>query len=431
MSIECKPASSSVHKQDGVHGKGAKAKSGGPDAAKDEGANGFMAILSAQEDAGTEAADAADPNAAALPAAPMAVADNASLNQNQPQGVALSQLGDGGTIGGNATRQDLTMDPNAAGTLTNGLGKGLGGQPGDAADLDGGDPNGEISAADGGASLLNQIQRIGTGKGPATRPADGQSDTSTEASTVGLGKDFRRMLAKVKADKSAETADTSAQVTNVGSGQGARETRDAKLMAAMDIQRLLQPVGKDEAQVLPTLARDEKRAADRSMFTAAADTASNAATPATGGPEYTDLGFSAVTEVAAPPEVQVAEQVQFWISQDVQNAEMQLEGLGEKPVEVSITMHGNEAHVAFRSDELLARGVLEGAETHLREMLGREGVVLTGMSVGTSSGNGAGDGRQPRQGERKQASVAPAAVTEAHIKRSNFGVTGRSLDLFV
>ena len=61
-------------------------------------------------------------------------------------------------------------------------------------------------------------------------------------------------------------------------------------------------------------------------------------------------------------------------------AEMKLEGLGDSPVEVSISMNGNQAHVAFRTDEVQARDALENAGVQLKEMLQRDGVVLSGMS---------------------------------------------------
>ena len=89
-----------------------------------------------------------------------------------------------------------------------------------------------------------------------------------------------------------------------------------------------------------------------------------------------------VDTAAVGPEMQVAEQVSYWISQDIQNAELTLDGLGKDPVEVSIRMHGNEAQVSFRTDELQTRDLLQGAASHLKELLQSEGLVLSGVSVG-------------------------------------------------
>jgi flagellar hook-length control protein FliK len=135
--------------------------------------------------------------------------------------------------------------------------------------------------------------------------------------------------------------------------------------------------------------------------------------------------------MAASTDAFIAEQVSYWITNDIQNAQMKLDGIGEKPVEVSITMNGNEAHIAFRTDELQARDVLENASNHLKDMLQREGVVLSGVSVGTSGSGGNGSQeRNPRQGARQAmvASSEPVAnVPPAHSPR----VAGLGLDLFV
>jgi flagellar hook-length control protein FliK len=132
--------------------------------------------------------------------------------------------------------------------------------------------------------------------------------------------------------------------------------------------------------------------------------------------------------------MQVAEQVTYWVSHNVQNAELKLDGLGQSPVEVSISVQGKEAQITFRSDEAATRGVLEAAGAHLKDMLQREGMVLTGVSVGTSgSGDSSGAERRARQGAR-QGVIAPLQVasvaTQDTSRRAN-SVAGRSVDLFV
>lgn len=132
-----------------------------------------------------------------------------------------------------------------------------------------------------------------------------------------------------------------------------------------------------------------------------------------------------------PTDTYVAEKVAYWISNDVQNAEMKLDGIGDKPVEVSIRMQGNEAHIAFRSDEFQARAALENASIHLKEMLQREGLVLSGVSVGTSGmGDSGNQGSKPRQGARQSivASVQPAPADRVP---GSGRVAGGTLDLFV
>lgn len=135
---------------------------------------------------------------------------------------------------------------------------------------------------------------------------------------------------------------------------------------------------------------------------------------------------------AAPLEAYIAEQVTYWISQDVQSAELTLDGMGASPVEVSISMQGNEAQVAFRTDEVHARAAIENASEQLKDSLQRQGVLLTGMSVGTSHGGDAsGDqGRRPRQEGRRAVVTAPAPAPVDSAVRQSAG-QGRAVDLFV
>jgi len=127
----------------------------------------------------------------------------------------------------------------------------------------------------------------------------------------------------------------------------------------------------------------------------------------------------------------VAEKVSYWISNDVKNAELTLDGIGEKPVEVTISMKGNEAHVAFRTDELQARNALENASLHLKEMLQREGLVLSGVTVGTSGGGDTGtQDRNSRQGGRQSTVIVDQSIRNEE-RTGGRQVVGRALDLFV
>ena len=133
-------------------------------------------------------------------------------------------------------------------------------------------------------------------------------------------------------------------------------------------------------------------------------------------------------------EMRVAEQVSYWVGRGAQNAELEVEGLGEGPVKVSIELQGQEARVEFRADQAQTRQVLQDAMPHLRELLEREGLVLSGMSVGTSgSERGAGQSGQGRQdGRQGQAGVPelPAVALAAAANRAA-PLSGRSVDLFV
>lgn len=131
------------------------------------------------------------------------------------------------------------------------------------------------------------------------------------------------------------------------------------------------------------------------------------------------------------PEMMVAEQVNYWVGRDVQNAELKLDGLGDSPVKVSISLQGNEARIEFRTDQVETRQVLEGAVSHLKDLLGSEGLVLSSVSVG-SSGSGGGESRDrksPPQSRQVAVAVPEAFAVEAAMRPGR--LSGRTVDLFV
>jgi len=139
----------------------------------------------------------------------------------------------------------------------------------------------------------------------------------------------------------------------------------------------------------------------------------------------------------ATPEAAVAEQVNYWIAQGIQNAELTLDGAGNQPVEVSISLSGNTAHVEFRTDQLETRELLSGAATHLKDLLQQEGMVLSGLSVGSSGAGGAG-GRERRGSAETRQSAAHAMKVDSVAgsagparATSPFGSSGRAVDYFV
>jgi flagellar hook-length control protein FliK len=147
------------------------------------------------------------------------------------------------------------------------------------------------------------------------------------------------------------------------------------------------------------------------------------------------LGMDGVvaTGAAAPLDTYVAEQVSYWITQDVQNAELTLDGVGHSPVEVSISMQGNEAQVAFHTDESAARDALQNATEQLRDMLQRQGLVLAGVSVGNAHSGEAGQQQQkrPRQGGRQGMVVSAEPVGGGADSRRMQPASGSAVDLFV
>ena len=127
-----------------------------------------------------------------------------------------------------------------------------------------------------------------------------------------------------------------------------------------------------------------------------------------------------------------SEQVNYWIGQDIQKAEMTLDGLGLNPVEVSISMQGNEAQVIFRTDESQAREALANATEQLQEALSRQGVALSSVSVGTSDSGGAQQ-RQQGEGQRSgwKVGVVDAAELAPTAQPLRSSGPGRTVDLYV
>jgi flagellar hook-length control protein FliK len=135
---------------------------------------------------------------------------------------------------------------------------------------------------------------------------------------------------------------------------------------------------------------------------------------------------------SAALESNVADTVSYWVTQGVQNAQLKLDGFGGEAVEVSISLKGDEAHVGFRTDQPEIRQILEGAVAQLKELLGKEGLVLSGVSVGASGQNGAGAQEQRNRPGARQTSIltTEAVLAEGHRRPVNPTV-GRALDLFV
>ncbi|MDE2419001.1 MAG: flagellar hook-length control protein FliK [Burkholderiales bacterium] len=227
-----------------------------------------------------------------------------------------------------------------------------------------------------------------------------------------------------------------APMVEQGSGRvvpDSTRVQEARFMAALDAMRGM----RDRSPAEPALVAspiaaliEEKHTVERGRFQERVSEGGSGAPSLSLG--TTSYASPAVQEVGAvSPEMTVVQDVSYWISQDIQNAELKLDGLGKNAVEVSISMHGNEAHVAFRTDELQARTLLEGATAHLKAAMQGEGLVLSGVSVGTSGERDTGDNeRKQRQGTRHTATL-PVAGVASESRRPLAGGAGRTLDLFV
>lgn len=142
--------------------------------------------------------------------------------------------------------------------------------------------------------------------------------------------------------------------------------------------------------------------------------------------------FADPAQVQTGAEEQIADQVAYWVHQKTQNAELTLDRDGQ-PVQVSVSLSGNEAHVSFRSDQAQTRELLDRSMAQLSDLLRSEGLVLSGMSVGTSAGQGAGAGEQrgqQREGARQAQVVSAVPSGNVALQRAG-GSVQRALDIFV
>ncbi len=131
-------------------------------------------------------------------------------------------------------------------------------------------------------------------------------------------------------------------------------------------------------------------------------------------------------------ESMVADTVGYWTTQGIQNAELKLEGFGSQPVEVSISLNGDEAHIGFRTDQPEIRNILEGAVAHLKELLTNEGLVLSGFSIGSSAQGGTNSqDRRDQPGSPPMVIAIKEPESRERPRRVNLSSVGRSVDLFV
>lgn len=146
------------------------------------------------------------------------------------------------------------------------------------------------------------------------------------------------------------------------------------------------------------------------------------------------LGSVDATPSPASPDQPLTEQLRYWVSQGMRSAELTVQGDAD-PVQVSISMQGNEAHVAFRSEHAATRDMLAGTVDQLRDLLQAQGMVLSGVSVGAhDAGNGRGG--QPAGPEaRVRPAAARAAAVEAALPAVSAAAAARTaaggLDLYV
>jgi flagellar hook-length control protein FliK len=441
MTIEKSPTAANPHKAARVDSQGSKARS----TETDSQSGGFMAILGAMDAPLAVASDAPFPDAATAQSAasdsvtsPNSALDAATLLQQNPQiAAAHTQLG-AATLTP-ATTTAIAASIATASSVAPAISAGATGGITDTSTLVAKSDPGPLQPSlptDGSQAANASAKRpaavtdlTSAGKSEPTNSVPVDSQTTGESATQGL----QHSAGHAKSGKDFQTSE--ADVASTGSNAAAapgEKVETMKWMAALEQAKAPLATKAMEPVFAPLLVKAERSTGERaaSAFKTSEPGYSGTALGVS-APDYSQSGAAVATTA---PEMQVAEQVTYWVSQNVQNAELKLDGLGQSPVEVSISVQGKEAQITFRTDEVSTRGVLEGASAHLKDMLQREGMVLTGVSVGTSgSGDSSGAERRARQAAR-QGVIAPlqvATVPTQDSGRRMGSVAGRSVDLFV
>lgn len=285
------------------------------------------------------------------------------------------------------------------------------------------------STAAGGAGAAGAGQAAGSdAAGSLQGAAGGEHGKATAQSALAA---LTAQGSAAAAGAQPEHRDTAALGGGASAHRGAVESAPAALPPALMAQA-------------PDAAQAEGRAGSRGgegtaqgNGTMAAVPASEASRDTAGATFNADLSGAGSADAAQrAAEDQITEQLAYWVHQKTQNAELTLDRDGQ-PVQVTVSLTGSEAHVAFRSDQIQTREMLDGSVAQLRELMQAEGLQLSGVTVGTSGDSSGRDGRsgseggdRGRQGAR-QASVQAAVPLGAGMRAARGGSASSSLDVFV
>ncbi len=144
-----------------------------------------------------------------------------------------------------------------------------------------------------------------------------------------------------------------------------------------------------------------------------------------------DAAYEIEAASAVVPDTAVAETVSYWVTHGVQNAELTLDGIGSEPVEVSISLNGDQAQIDFRTNQADVRLVLEAATAQLRDLLLGEGLQLSGVSVGASANRDAQGGSRQQNSQARQTLLVSEQPVAPLANRGLNPSVGQTLDLFV
>ena len=432
------------------------AKQGVPDAGNDAGANGFLALLSAMGDVSGESMGLAAPETAVVPTDWMADASTGVVDASVAAwhgllGTAIVEgaagIADGLAASGSTGTSSFPSDGSGVATVgTFGAGGGAIGAAWSGLALDGRSQGlvAETMKLDTAADLKD-VQPFGTTTGLSRAFSRLQG---AQAQRAGMGGAQDVATGQVVAGESVQhrvgghaAAATLAQSMTERVSPGAQQAAAAGERAAgvqtVPMGAELTGAGALAAGVGSALASSQGTDAPAGGRAGEGQPGSNGGVGVASAAQEAGAVDGAPTFSDANPmaaEEQVADQVAYWVNQKTQNAEMTLQRDGP-PVEVSVSLSGNEAHVSFRSDQAETRALLDQSMAQLSEMLRAQGLVLSGMSVGTSAQGGSGanaEGGHPgaREGARQAQVVSKAPAGTSSLVRGAVA-SDRAVDIFV
>ena len=141
-------------------------------------------------------------------------------------------------------------------------------------------------------------------------------------------------------------------------------------------------------------------------------------------------------DAGATTEMRVAQQVTYWVGKGVQNAAMEVQGIAERPIQVSISVQGQDARITLQAEQAQTQQILQGSAPHLKDLLQSQGLVLSSFTVGGSGagatgGSGSGGATPQDTSGSRQGQVLVPEATGVAATTGGTGRSGSALDLFV
>ncbi len=236
-----------------------------------------------------------------------------------------------------------------------------------------------VLGRDGGVSLLDEsasktLGKGGHGKLALASPAGSMGESRIQAPVV----HWSRALG----DSGSTMATADGLRTQLDQGrQSNPQVFSAKEISVFPRSELATTVLFGSGELRP-LTKDEYVKAGRDASFVSVTTSETEGFEAS--PEFKVLDPSEAANVEEDP-------ARYWLCGETRHAaELTVEEMAGGPVEISIQLQGNEAMIDFKAEGLEARDALLSGSGDLEKLLGQEGMVLGGLSVGSSGAHGGG-----------------------------------------